>query len=66
MQSDLLISIAANFLSGVCTEGTFIYIFYQLFGKKRSWNWILITTIIIDLILYLSRSCYSYSLFSWD
>ena len=51
MQSDLLISIAANFLSGVCTEGTFIYIFYQLFGKKRSWNWILITTIIIDLII---------------
>ena len=51
MQSDLLISIAANFLSGVCTEGTFIYIVYQLFGKKRSWNWILITTIIIDLII---------------
>ena len=51
MQSDLLISIAVNFLSGVCTEGTFIYIFYQLFGKKCSWNWILITTIIIDLII---------------
>ena len=34
MQSDLLISIAANFLSGVCTEGTFIYIFLSAFREK--------------------------------
>ena len=51
MQSDLFISIATNFLSGVCTEATFIYIFYRLFGKNRSWNWILMATIIIDLII---------------
>ena len=34
MQSDLFISIAVNFLSGLCTEATFIYIFYRLFGEK--------------------------------
>ena len=51
MQSDLFISIAVNFLSGLCTEATFIYIFYRLFGKNRSWSWILTATIIIDLII---------------
>ena len=51
MQPDLFFRVIILILQGICTEATFIYLFYLIFGKKRSWRWILPVAVIIDLLI---------------
>ena len=51
MQPDLFLRVIILILQGICTEATFIYVFYLIFGKKRSWRWILPVAVIIDLLI---------------
>ena len=51
MQPGLFLQIIIMILQGICTEATFIYVFYLIFGKKRSWRWILPVAVIIELLL---------------
>ena len=51
MQPDLFFRVIILLLQGICTEATFIYLFYLIFGKKRSWRWILPVAFIIDLLI---------------